>query len=149
MNSKIKVIHGLVAMSVLASAVPVLAQTTPPPTTGGVRAAEAVDLACVQSAITKRDNAIIAAVDTFHDATKAALQARRDALVAAWGITDRTARRAAIRTAWGNYKTAVRAARKALNEARRGAWKQYRTDRRVCGGGSGDDSVGAGVDAQL
>ena len=146
MNNKTKVIHGLVVMSLLVSAIPALAQTPPPP----AGESSTVDLACVQTAIAKRDNAIIAVVDTFHDVAKAALQARRDALVAAWGITDRTARRAAIRIAWGNYKTAVRAARKALNEARRSAWKQYSTERRVCGrGAAGDDSAGAGVDAQL
>lgn len=147
MNSKTKLIHGLVVMSLLASAIPALAQT-PPPSAG--RSADTVDVACIQAAIDKRDNAIIAAVDTFHDAAKSALQTRRDALKAAWALTDRDARRKAIRSAWENYRKSVRQARQDLNKVRRAAWAQYKTDRRACGKGvSSDEGIGAGVDAQL
>ena len=104
----------------------------------------------MQTAIQKRDNAIIAAVDTYHTAVVQALTTRRDALVAAWGNTDKTARRAAIKAAWKVYRTSQTQALKALRNGKKEAWKQFGTDRKACGSSAaGDDPTNSGVDAQL
>ena len=147
MRMKEKALYALAAVSLLAMALPVIAQTPPPPPG---RTAQTVDVACIQAAIDKRDNAIITAVDTFHDAAKSALQTRRDALKAAWGNTDRDVRRAAIKAAWESYRNSLRSARKALRESRRSAWSQFAADRKACGrGAQADDRTGGGADAQL
>lgn len=71
-----------------------------------------VDASCMQTAVTTRENALIAAIT-----------ARRDALVAAWGLTDVSAsRNEAIKAAWSAYRT-----------ARKNAWKTFKsTVRGLC-----------------
>lgn len=106
--------------------------------------------ACVITAVEKRDNAIIAATDTFSAAVKTALTTRRDALKTAWGLTDRKERRAALKAAWKAYKDAVVKARKDLNAAKRAAWKQWDKDRRACKGTPNDEAGAAsGADSSL
>lgn len=112
------------------------------------KASAIIDTACVQTSIDTRDNAVIAAVDAFHTSAVTALQTRRDALKAAWGMTDKTARNAASKAAWSAYSTSVRAARKTLSTARRAAWSQFRTDRKTCKAPSADWG-GEGMDVSL
>lgn len=141
----------LIASFVLSAALPVIAETNgTPPTTTQTITAPSLDLACVQTAVGKRDAAIIAAWDAYTTAVKAALQARSTALQAAWGITNRADRRKAIRAAWKDYQTALKTARKALKDARHAAWAQFNTDRKSCGkGAASDDSGSEGQDSQL
>lgn len=108
------------------------------------------DPVCIQTAVEKRDNAIIAATDTFSAAAKTALTTRRDALKAAWALTDRTARRTALKAAGKAYRETLSKARKDLNAAKRAAWKQWGTDLKACKGTPNDDpGAGQGVDASL
>ena len=70
-----------------------------------------LDLACVLTAVTTRETSLVTT-----------LTARKDALIAAWGNTDATARKNAVKTAWSTYKT-----------ARRAAWKTFKdTSRSTC-----------------
>lgn len=109
--------------------------------------AKEVDLVCMQTAVEKRDNAIIAGLDTYYTNVKAALVARRDALKAAWGMTDRKARQEAIRKAWNDFKGTWKKERRALDIARKKAWKEFNKDKRACNGqGEGEDQ---GNDANL
>lgn len=102
--------------------------------------AKEVDLVCMQTAVEKRDNAIIAGLDTYYTNVKAALVARRDALKAAWGMTDRKARQEAIRKAWNDFKGTWKKERRALDIARKKAWKEFNKDKRACNGqGEGED----------
>lgn len=101
------------------------ATPTPPTTTG-------VNLACMQTAVEKRDNAIISAWDALTASIKTALSVRRDALKAAWGISDKRERRDAIRKAWTDFKNTKKEASRAFNQARKDAWKQFKTDARAC-----------------
>lgn len=91
-----------------------------------------IDLACVQTAVEKRDNTVIAAFDAFTSSVRAALVTRRDALKAAWGNADRAERHAAIRTTWATFRNSRRAARQTWHAARRAAWRQFHVDRRAC-----------------
>jgi len=109
-------------------------------------------LACVQTAVQKRDGAIISAFGAFSTSVTSALTARMNALNTAWGISDKTARRAAIKKAWSDFSTATKAARKTLNQARLAAWKQYAKDVRACksqGAPTGDDSGSQGLESSL
>lgn len=114
-------------------ALPGLAEEqTPPNNPPAANTPNPQGLACAQTAVEKRDNAIISAFDTFSASAKAALQSRKDALKAAWAITDRKARRAAIKKAWNDFTAAIKTARKTLNSARKAAWTQYAKDLKDC-----------------
>ena len=106
-----------------------------------------IDVACMSTAIGKRDAAIIAARDAQHNAIVAAITARTLALKAAWALTDVKARRIALKNAWQDYNTAARGANKAYNTARKMAWKAFQLDAKACGG-SNEESMGSGADAQ-
>lgn len=56
----------------------------------------------------------LAGIDAYVAAIKTALTARKDALKAAWLITDKTQRRSALKTAWKNFRT-VRGQRNCQN----------------------------------
>jgi uncharacterized membrane protein len=100
--------------------------TTTPPTTPGV------NLACMQTAVEKRDNAVISAWDALTASVKTTLSVRRDALKAAWGISDKRERAKAIKQAWTNFKNSKKEASRTFNQARKDAWKQFKTDARDC-----------------
>lgn len=143
------------AIGVLGGATLVYAQTPTPsaiptPTVSSRPTPKTVDLVCMQTAVEKRDNAIIAAADAYYATVKIALTTRRDALKAAFGITDKTQRRTTIRNAWNTYKSAHRKAKSTLTSTKNAAWRQFNTDRKACGpGAASEDATPSGVDAQL
>ena len=89
-----------------------------------------VDLVCMQTAVAKRDNAVIAALDKYHASWKLALETRRDALVAAWKLTDRTERWKALRKAWSEFYKQRLEARRVFRQERETAWKTFREERK-------------------
>ncbi len=91
----------------LAIALPVIGQTTnttTPTATSTHSMAGEVNLVCMQNAVLKRETAIASALDAYYNAEKAALTARTSALNSAWGIADRKARRAALKSAWKTFQ---------------------------------------------
>ena len=140
----------MAAVSLLAAtALPVFAQTatTAPATAPSPR--RTVDVACIQSAIEKRDTTIATAVNAHAVVQTTAIAARKAALKAAWALTDQKARRAALRDAWKAFTVTSKAARKAFRDSQRTAWKQFNTDRKTCGSGVSDDPGNEGHDSQL
>lgn len=120
------------------------ATTTPP------ASRKTVDLACMQTAVETRDNAIVSALDIYASGVKTALQTRRDALKAAWGIMDKKQRRSALRAAWDAFNGTWKNAAKGLRIAKRNAWTQFNKDQRTCNGNAGDEPAGGqGIDVQL
>lgn len=105
-----------------------------------------VNLACMQSAIGKRDDAITAALDKYHSTVRKALQTRKDALKNAWAIQNPKERREAIKAAWNGWKDTMRMTTKELRKARNEAWKTYQADRRACRGNSSDER---GTDSRI
>ena len=97
-----------------------------------------VDGTCMVTAVTKRDNAILAAMDAYSAAVHSALQTRTSAVTTAWQNTDVKARRAAIKAAYLAGRTTVKTARKDWKAGRDAAWKQFRTDRKACGATAAD-----------
>lgn len=136
---KIALVLSLIMMFGLAS-VSVYAEDTVPPTgnteqqTGkGLTDAEsAAVVTCMQTAVETRDTAIIAAFDTYTTTVKAALTARKDALKAAWAVTNKKDRRTAIMTAWSTYKKALQDARAALKASKKTAWDAFKAASKVC-----------------
>lgn len=138
-------INTVAALSLIAGmAVPALAQSPSPAPSGTPkmmerRAATTVDLACMKTAAEKRDNAMLAAFDTFRVNVKKALETRRDAFKAAWDITDRNERKKAIRAAWAAFDASSKKARRELDAAKKSAWSAHRTEAKQCKG-QGEDT---------
>jgi hypothetical protein len=145
MTKKLAIQAFLVALLLSFLATPVLTFGKTATTTPSI-----IDLACMQTAVEKYDNAIIAAWDKRSADVKTALQTRRDALKSAWGIQDKKERRAAIKAAEKAYRTAIAQARKTFKSERQAAWKQFIIDRRACGPEAAvDDATTYGLDASL
>ncbi len=109
-----------------------------------------VDTTCIKNAIEKRDNAVISALNIFNSSVSLALAARRDALKAAWDLTDKAQRKEALKTAWGNYKTSLKDSRTTLKDTKKTTWKQFYIDRKACGKAvSGEDNSAEGTDANI
>jgi len=102
-------------------------------------------LACVSTAVGRRDDAISAAFTVFSGKISGLLSARKSALMAAWLLADKKARRAAIKKAWNDFSTGAKSARRELNKTRLAAWKTYKTDGKACRklGVSGSDDYGS------
>lgn len=90
------------------------------------------NIACVKTAVDKRETAVQTAFDTFSASAKSALQARKSELLTAWDIVDRIQRRTAINSAWNKFRTAQKEAKKVFNQSRLSAWNQFTTDRKAC-----------------
>jgi len=106
-------------------------------------------VACAQTSVETRDTAMIAAMDKYNTAVKAALTARKDALKAAWAMTNAKEARAAIKTAWANYKTAAMDARKSLKADKKAVWAKFKTDRKACKTPNEMDNSSESMDSQL
>ena len=134
------------------SASPVLAQTS-----DGVVVAPAIssisklDVSCIQNAIEARDTSISSAVGASATAVQTALSTRKTALKAAWAITVRKNRRAAINAAWSAYNKSAKSARATLSSARKSAWATFNASAKTCKSVSAsDDPVGSSAqDSQL
>ena len=122
-------------MAVGLSVLPVIAQNSTS-TTNGKKAP--VDLVCMQNAVVKRDNAIIAAADVYVTAFKNSIGVRRDALKIAWTMTNKKARKEAIRKAEDAAHNVKLVTKKAYKNSREAVWATYRSDRKACHG-NGDD----------
>lgn len=107
-----------------------------------------IDATCMQTAVEKRDTALMAGVDTYTASVKSALQVRKDAIKAAWALTDKTARNAANKAAWTAFQGTWRKASQAMKATKKTVWQTFRTEAKACGQ-TGADSSGEGIDAGL
>lgn len=108
-----------------------------------------LDVACVQNAIDVRDNAVITAVDKYHTAISAALVARRDSSKAAVALTDKTARRNALKAVVENFKNSRRSAAATLSTTKKAAWATFVSSRRACGLSASEDKSSLGLDSSI
>lgn len=140
-----KLINTVAALSLIVGvAAPALAQspspvTSRPPEVSPQVTPKTVDLACMKTAVVKRDDAVLLALDTFRINVKKALETRRDALRAAWDKSDKNERKAAIRAAWTAFDGTWKKARRDMEAAKKNAWTAYRTDAKTCRG-QGEDT---------
>lgn len=89
--------------------------------------------ACMKPAVLKREDALVLSADAYAVSLKASLAARRTALLAAWDLTDATARQTAISAAWTAFQTSRLTAQNTHKIARNAAWAQFSVDRKACG----------------
>lgn len=107
-----------------------------------------INTACIQTALDARETALGTAFDTMQSAVKTALATRKSSLHDAWGQADRTARRAALKTAWVKWSLDSKAAQTAIKTSRKTIWDTFQTAARACKvstspeEGLGNDSVG-------
>lgn len=86
-----------------------------------------VNLSCMQTAVTVRETALLTAFGAFHDDIEEGLEARKTALITAWGLSSGAERTKAIRTAWKTWKTDQKDAHKAFKSARKSAWDTFKS----------------------
>ena len=148
--TKAKLVSGLgTALMVATLALPVMADNSTS-STSTPRVVPPFNVVCMQTAVDKRDSSVISAWDTLSAAIKSALSARQSDIKTAFGITDKKARKTAIRDAWKTHSKAARDARSAFKSARELAWKTYYADRRACGQAAvSDDSSNKSLDNSL
>lgn len=128
-------------------ALPAVAQTVTPTSTTSTRE---INVACVQTAVEKREGAIIAAFDKRNTSVRAALVKRQSDLKAAWGLTVRKDRNTAIHAARETYRKSWKDASATLRTERHAAWRAFNADRKACGGTAQTSDVGTqGLDNQL
>lgn len=87
---------------------------------------------CMSTASDKRDTAMIAAVETHHASVKTALTVRRDAVKAAWLLTDKTQRETALKAAHDAFRTSSQKSRQVFDAARKTAHTAFKTDATSC-----------------
>lgn len=97
------------------------------------KATSTINVACVQAAVEKRENALIAGHDTFNTSIKAALEARKVALKDAWSAADKATRQSKKNTAYKNFKTSTQSAHTSLRGVRNTAWSAFTTEMKACG----------------
>jgi hypothetical protein len=91
-----------------------------------------VDIACMKTAVEKRENALLSAYDVLTGKIKTARETRKTDLLAAWSIQDPKERHTAIKAAWDKYRESVRAARIGWNQSRKTIWIQFAQDAKNC-----------------
>ncbi len=121
-----KIVMGGVMASLLLGAV-AFAPFSAHAETGGTKTKKAVDLTCMQTAVDTREVAITGAFESFNTDVMTALSARKAALNVAWGMADGPTRKAAIKKAWMDWKSAKKAAHAEMKSDRKKAWDTFKT----------------------
>jgi|GEM_PF-5413569 len=110
----------------------------------------AVNMTCIQTAIDKRDSAILDAFDLYHDEIVAVIKVRTVALTEAWSLSDRKARKEALKIAWYEYKTNHMKAVNTWRTTKRSAWNLFYSGRRLCGPAAlTEDTTSHSIDSQI
>lgn len=92
----------------------------------------AAAIACVGGAVTTREQALIAAENTFASAIKGAHTVRASALQTAYTGTNTQTIRASVNSAWDTFNASSKTARKARREAENAAWKAFNSAVKSC-----------------
>ena len=108
-------------------------------------------LACVKSVVDKRESGIISNQSAFNSTAQTALETRRNRLSDAWSISDNKERKSAVKSAWNNFKTSSKSARKTLQDGNKSAWSTFETSRKACKDGDktqgvSEENEGKGID---
>jgi hypothetical protein len=112
------------------------ASTTATSTSTGVNAtstATTTQITCVNTALDKRENALIVGHDAFAASIKTALQNRLTGLKAAWAETTKKAKQEKRNVTYKAFRTESQAAHTAMKTARLNAWRAFDTDMKACG----------------
>ena len=97
--------------------------------------APTLDIACVQTAVDKREDALDSAIGTFNGSILSAYQGRKTALHDAWSKTEAKERRTAVKAAWEAFKKAKKSAAQDWKKSQKSAWQTFSKDGKACKGG--------------
>ena len=86
-----------------------------------------VDSSCMQTAVNTRETAIASTFVEFNTSILTALTLRKTALNAAWGMTEMSDQKTALKKAWMDWKTAKKAASMKLKTDRKATWDTFKT----------------------
>ena len=140
MNSMLQKIITIVVVAVTFTLSPAkgpsFAQTTTTPPSG-------MDLACMQIAVERRDNAIVLAFNDKASAIQQVLTQRRDALKSAWGQANPRTRRQLRAVAWTAYREGLADILQDYRLASRTVWNQFKTAAKTCRAPSSESGVDA------
>lgn len=130
-------IGSLSATPVVTPPTPIVVTPTPTPTTPTPNATTTLTInqtytLCTQSAIRKRDTALVSARSAYNTSMTVALDARSVAETAAVAIVDDTTRQDALIKAASTYSNQVKIAQDTLKSARQTALTTYNTDIKKC-----------------
>ena len=89
-------------------------------------------LDCVRTALTTREAGVRSAYSTLSTTLLAGLDTRAAALNTAWTLTDRTARKSAIDTAWSGWNSTAKSAREGFKKSRKSTWETFRNSVKAC-----------------
>lgn len=118
-----KILAFSISLGYLAMAMPALAAT----------ATTQAQISCVGSAVSVREGSLSSAIASHGQAVVAAYSARTSALQQAYSSgASNTSIKAAVKTAWANFNSAVLAARKTWQTSRTAAWATFRTAVKAC-----------------
>ncbi len=92
-----------------------------------------INVACVNSALDKRENALIAAHDIFNTSIKNALSARLTGLKDSYVAPTKQDRKVKREAMTKQFRASVQAAHNALRNARNAAWGTFNTEMKACG----------------
>ena len=95
-------------------------------------ASAATDVACIQNAVSVRESSIMNAVTTAQSVHTQALNTRASALQSAWGITDKTARKEAVKSAWSTYKTTMETNHQTRKSAHQTIKETFKQSKQAC-----------------
>lgn len=87
---------------------------------------------CMQNAVTKREDALIAGFDVWAASIKTARTTLKTDLVAAWGKSTIGEVKTARKNAWAKWKDSRKSATKTLSDVKKATWDAFKTDNKAC-----------------
>ena len=113
-------------------AAPVFAENTQAENTTAKPTPNTDAIACVRTAITKRETSIQNAFSAYTTAQNTALTTRSSALSAAYAVADAKTIRKSLKDAWTTYRKTHSAITKSHNESVKAAWSLFSKDVKTC-----------------
>ncbi len=110
------------------------------------RQIDAVDVACINTAVATRESTLATALGTHQQTMTAAYAARAAALTAAYTGTDQKTIKANVKKAWDDFATTQKNAKMTSQRSRENTWKTFKTSVKACKGG---DSVSDARNASM
>ena len=121
----------LLTIALLASPLFTSAQTTVATSTAATLTQ--TKIVCAQTAVEKRDVAIIAGHNNFNTAITTALTARKDAVKSAFALKEKNAVKEARKTYNNTFSTSIKKAHTDMRTVRVNAWNAFKNEMKICG----------------
>lgn len=91
-----------------------------------------IDMSCIKRAVDSRESKLGTSFSTFSSSIGTAYSTRRASLATAYDLTDKKARREAVRKAFNTFRDSAKKARTDFRASRESAWKTFESDRKAC-----------------